>query len=274
MIVPNFLIVGGQKCGTSWLHSMLAQHPQTFMSKRKELFYFSKSNKFNDFHTYLKNFDVPRYKKIVGESSTSYLWTYDPESPFKGGLKNKNITSTISEYLGEDVKIVISVRHPIGRAISAFYHHYRMDRVNDQSCLSDYIHNYGIIEYGFFSRHIENWEKELGQEQIYVAWFEDIRSQPLDMLLAINKYLDLKDFEYENSKSKKNAGFGLVLTKEGHIKPNKPEDKKFDKFPVVTQKDLDLLMDIYKDEIANMQKKYPNRCADWHNVTIENVVKL
>jgi hypothetical protein len=39
MVLPNFLIVGAQKAGTTSLHTILAAHPDTNMSEVKEVNY-------------------------------------------------------------------------------------------------------------------------------------------------------------------------------------------------------------------------------------------
>jgi hypothetical protein len=46
LILPNFLIVGAQKCGTTSLHDILSQHPQANMSKVKEINFFTLKEKY------------------------------------------------------------------------------------------------------------------------------------------------------------------------------------------------------------------------------------
>ena len=42
---PNFLIIGAQKAGTTWLHRMLNQHPDIFFPEQKELHHFSNQDR-------------------------------------------------------------------------------------------------------------------------------------------------------------------------------------------------------------------------------------
>lgn len=42
-MLPTFIGLGAQRAGTTWLYSCLAEHPEVFMSRKKELYYFSKN---------------------------------------------------------------------------------------------------------------------------------------------------------------------------------------------------------------------------------------
>ena len=41
---PDFLVIGGQKCGTTWLQDNLEQHPQIWLPPTKEVHYFDRGN--------------------------------------------------------------------------------------------------------------------------------------------------------------------------------------------------------------------------------------
>ena len=123
--LPNFLIVGAAKCGTSSLHKYLDQHPDIFMSKVKEPRFISSQvtpfplNGPGDHKVeawYVKNYDA--YAKlfegaegypVVGESSADTLYFY------------KGTIPVIKQYLG-DPKIIIMLRNPVKRTFSAYQH--------------------------------------------------------------------------------------------------------------------------------------------------------
>jgi len=89
--VPDFFIVGQAKSGTSALYEMLRRHPQIFMPRAKEPWYFSRNNpqpqtpgeksieftgkKPMSFDEYAALFADARPDQRVGEASTSYLWS-------------------------------------------------------------------------------------------------------------------------------------------------------------------------------------------------------
>jgi len=120
--LPNFLIVGAAKCGTSSLHNYLNQHPDIFMPlynkegvKVKEPRFLIKDLVEHRLHNgvwsleeYQSLFADVKGAKLVGESTVLYLYYYEH------AIKN------IKRYLGEDVKIIIMLRNPIERAYSAY----------------------------------------------------------------------------------------------------------------------------------------------------------
>ena len=123
--LPNLLIVGAAKCGTSSLHKYLNQHPDIFMSKVKEpRFISSQVTPFplngpgdqkveawyvKNYDDYLKLFEGSEGYRVVGESSADTLYFYKGTIPI------------IKQYLG-DPKIIIMLRDPVKRAFSAYQH--------------------------------------------------------------------------------------------------------------------------------------------------------
>jgi hypothetical protein len=89
--MPDFFIVGHAKCGTTALYEMLREHPQIFMPKFKEPWYFSRhnpqdvpasrrtvavtGNKPMSQEEYLTLFADALPGQRTGEASTSYLWS-------------------------------------------------------------------------------------------------------------------------------------------------------------------------------------------------------
>lgn len=122
--LPNFLIVGAAKSGTSSLHNYLNQHPEVFMPsynsegmKVKEPRFLIKDLVQHRLHNgiwtleeYQDLFSDVKNEKSIGESTVLYLYYY------KDAIKN------IQRYLGREVKIIIMLRNPIDRAYSAFQH--------------------------------------------------------------------------------------------------------------------------------------------------------
>ncbi|MBU2919810.1 sulfotransferase domain-containing protein [Winogradskyella psychrotolerans] len=113
----DFFIIGGQKCGTTALHSFLINHPQIKGgSKQKELDFFAYEKLFNKgLSNYHSKFNKNIKEKILLkktfflDSSPSYLLDENPE-----------ITSSrIYEYNAKG-KVIVLVRNPIERSFSAF----------------------------------------------------------------------------------------------------------------------------------------------------------
>ena len=119
--LPNLLIVGAAKCGTTSLHNYLKQHPDIFMSEHKEPHFLINSeigkdrihkavNVLGDYENLFKTELVYKYK---GESSVMYLAF--PEFSIKN----------IKKYLDPNVKIIIMLRNPVERAFAGYLHNIR-----------------------------------------------------------------------------------------------------------------------------------------------------
>jgi hypothetical protein len=119
--LPNFLIVGASRCGTTSLYHYLKEHPNIFMSSIKEpsfiLSQFSKVPKngigddrqdyIDNFDDYCRLFERAGDRKAIGEASSHNLYHYEKAIP------------TIRKFLG-DPKIIIAIRNPVEKAYSAY----------------------------------------------------------------------------------------------------------------------------------------------------------
>jgi hypothetical protein len=122
MILPNFLVIGAAKSGTTALYRYLKQHPDIYMSPRKEPHFFSYNEitkntegpddyitkAITDFHEYQRLFTNVKNEIAIGEASPTYI--YIPGTAEK-------ILSIIP-----NTKIIAILRHPADRAFSAYMH--------------------------------------------------------------------------------------------------------------------------------------------------------
>ncbi|MFV0593455.1 MAG: sulfotransferase family protein [Draconibacterium sp.] len=129
--LPNFLIVGASKSGTSSLYHYLKQHPDIYLSeKQKEGRYFSQMKDcfkgpgdkvvagtvINSLERYSALFEGYNGQEAIGDISPEYLYFYEKAIPL------------IRSTLGSDVRIIIILRNPVDRAFSAYTHFVRDKR--------------------------------------------------------------------------------------------------------------------------------------------------
>lgn len=107
MSLPNLIIPGAGKSGTTTLHDALAQHPRVFMSSKKEPHYFSHPPSAERWTRYVALFEGSESHPVRGESSTSYLSI--PEAPVR-----------IAEVLGSP-RILVILRNPVDRFASHYF---------------------------------------------------------------------------------------------------------------------------------------------------------
>ena len=116
--LPDFIIVGAARSGTTSLYYYLSQHPQIFLPDRKEPQFLSYrgqgiqyDNVVKDLDEYVDIFKASGEKQVIGEASTSYLYMYD------------STIDSIKEIYGErfkDLKIIMLLRDPVKRAYSHY----------------------------------------------------------------------------------------------------------------------------------------------------------
>jgi hypothetical protein len=115
-MLPNLIVIGAQKCGTTALHEYLDLHPQVAMSRPKELDFFVEQHNWGRGRGwYERHFaaDAP----VRGESSPSY--TNYPE--FRGVAER-------AAELVPDAKLVYLVRDPLDRIVSHYLHNRALGR--------------------------------------------------------------------------------------------------------------------------------------------------
>ena len=129
MALPNLLIVGAAKSGTTSLHNYLNQHPDIFMCSPKEPHFLINKEigkqriqkGIIDLKDYESLFGEKAHLKYRGESSVMYLSF--PEIAIKN----------IKHYLDDDIKIIIMLRNPVERAYSGYQHVKRYNMMENLS---------------------------------------------------------------------------------------------------------------------------------------------
>lgn len=198
--LPDFLIVGAWKAGTSSLYSMLNQHSRIYLHPKKELHFFDVDRDYEDgVNFYASYFRDTGTAKAVGEATPAYL--FDPAVPGR-----------IVETLGREVKIIAMLRNPVDRAFSQ----YRMlvnrgleKRTPDEIftfCIKRF-QSQGItfekeasyLDRGLYSRQIENYFRVFPRKQVRLFLFEDdFLKDPESMIREIQDFLEV-DFENLNT---------------------------------------------------------------------------
>jgi hypothetical protein len=194
---PTFLIIGAQKCGTTWLHQHLRQHPGVFMPAEKELEFFSYQGHLADpgFPAYLEHFPEAGQAHAVGEATASYFWTNTNSN--WGGLPQgfqTEIPKTVQQHLGHELKLIVTLRNPVDRAVSAYLHYLAMGEITLDTKFEEAMTYGGIVDMGFYARHLRNWLEYYPLKQIKVLIMEsDIRARPVETLLDICRFLGVSE---------------------------------------------------------------------------------
>lgn len=103
-VLPNFMVIGAPKCGTTTLCDQLGSHPDVFMSDPKEPHYFGRTDPALTWDRYLALFARARNERAIGEGSTSYT---RPDI-------NRAAAEAIKSVM-PDGKLIYMVRDPVRR---------------------------------------------------------------------------------------------------------------------------------------------------------------
>ena len=282
--LPNFLIVGAAKSGTSSLHNYLNQHPNIFMPafknniKVKEPRFLVKDslyervNHIDNFQEY-KNLFANASEKAIGEASVFYLFFY------------QEAISNIKKYLGNDVRIIIILRNPIERALSAYNH---VSRTSSEDLTfedaikiekSRYINDKKItpmINYksmGLYSKMVKAYLDNFNLVKIIM--FEDFKKNPSKSVrecfefLKVNKNIKINVSQRVNSGGKKwlNSRYKWIYNSKKHfLKPLKylvPFNKRaklnawfFNKFTIenkhISKDNRNYLINYFKEDVNKL----------------------
>jgi alginate O-acetyltransferase complex protein AlgJ len=120
---PDYLIVGGMKCGTTILNDFISGHPNVCAAKEKEIHYFSLHYDKGE-AWYADFFSAVPDDKVTGEASPTYL------DMTNGATMPKLIGTTLP-----GVRIIAIVKDPVDRAISHFFHLKNINKLPAFQCL-------------------------------------------------------------------------------------------------------------------------------------------
>lgn len=212
--LPDFLIIGAPKSGTTSLYRYLATHPDVYMSPVKEPRYFAfpdrrpryrgvAGRRFNRevvwrLDAYQRLFEGRHGERAAGEASATYLWA--PEAPV-----------TIRRIV-PDARLIAILRDPAKRAHSHFCHNRRLGRepladlraaldAESDRIASGWNPNVHYRARGLYGEQLERYLSVFPREQLLVFLHEDLLTRPAEVLAGICRFLDVDHtFPFDTSR--------------------------------------------------------------------------
>ncbi len=226
---PNFLIIGAPRSGTTALYEGLAQHPEIFMSPRKEPWFAGftddpgpwrgprDAQPVRSWEEYESLFAGAEGAKAIGEASTLYLAA--PPAPTR-----------ISESL-PDVRLIAILRNPVDRAYSNFLEHVQEGREGEldfaralaaepQRMRRRWAPSWAYAGLGFYAAQLARYFAEFPRERMLVLLYDDLKDRPglystIFGFLGVDRTLvpSLPPRTNENSGIPKNRLLHAILTR-------------------------------------------------------------
>jgi hypothetical protein len=161
--VPNFVYIGPDKAGSSWLHEVLVSHPEVYMTPAKDLYFFDRYYD-RGLDWYLSQFGAARDEhRVVGEVCQDYL--FDPQVP-----------SRMVETIGRP-KVMVTLRDPADRAFSSYLYMLKQGQ-RPGTFLEALESRPELIQHGRYATGLARFCEALGHDRIHVAVFDDLVADP------------------------------------------------------------------------------------------------
>ena len=204
VVDPNFLVIGAQKCATSWLKHNIEQHPDVLTPVKDELHFFSnRTNYSKGIEWYRSQFIGYSGQIAIGESTPNYFWTSEDAREIKKYDLNRDIPKLVKKQY-PNIKLILSLRNPVERALSAYYHHIRKGRVHPNSRILDVGDRYGIISMGFYDIHLKKWFECFDPDSFLILIFEEnIAANHEETLKKVYEFIGVNSFFKPKEASKK-----------------------------------------------------------------------
>ena len=181
MKLPDFLIIGAMKAGTTTLWSDLRMHPAISMDA-KEPGCLCDDEVLNPegMEKYASFFARSEPGQLCGDASTSYA-----KRPSFEGVAERAL-----RVLGEEIKAIYLVREPVSRAVSQHYHIHFWDNTPPPlpECRTlDPL----LIEYSRYAMQLEPWIEAFGRERVRVVVFEEYVEDRCGTVAELHDFLGL-----------------------------------------------------------------------------------
>jgi Sulfotransferase domain len=204
---PDFLVIGAQRAGTTWLHQALSQHPALWLTPVKELHYFDKLHRTR---TWLdpyerrrvrpKKLDLWHLRYLLGQRSDKWYARLFHAAQMEGRLAGESTPSYAVlddeglrhiRSINSKVKLIFVMRDPVDRAWSAATNAYRKGRITGLSVHEtvDWAHSRNVTQRSMYLDTIRRVESIFSPEQLHCGFFDDLRDRPDQFVAEVLSFL-------------------------------------------------------------------------------------
>lgn len=207
--LPDFLIIGGQRCGTTSLYNYIVAHPEVVPPSKKEIHYFDLYYG-RGIDWYRSHFPITlgrstlRRSFVTGEASPYYV--FHPHAP-------RRIAEAVP-----DVQLILILRNPVERAYSQYQHSVRggyetlkfeealdmeeerllgeMERMLLDESYSSYNHrHFSYLSRGIYVEQIRDLLEYFSRRQLLILENGDLLRDPAEVLMRTFRFLNLSEWE-------------------------------------------------------------------------------
>jgi Sulfotransferase domain len=198
--LPNLIIIGSPKCGTTSLYYYLGLHPEIFMSREKELnFFIAEMNWHRGLDWYQAQFETSRPVGVWGEASPGY--THHPV--FQGVPQRMH-------SVVPGARLIQIVRDPMKRLLSHYFHQLRLGNIEAGRFDDGY-----IVMPSLQCLQLELYLQYYKQEQILVLSQEELERNRAKTLRRVFRFLEV-DESFESPKFSRILNESAAMNSRGY----------------------------------------------------------
>jgi hypothetical protein len=207
--LPNYLIIGAQKCGTTSLYHELSRHPQVAPAFRKEPHFFDDAWHRGE-SWYRANFARARAHRITGEASPHYL--FSPEAPAR------------VRQMVPEAKLIVMLRNPVDRAWSHYHHERRRgyEALSFEAAIAAepqrlaqggqyHRRHHAYVHRGEYAGQLQGWLAHFPREQMLVIRSEDYRADAPAVYSQVLAFLGLPALELASRRERNVGSYRQVM---------------------------------------------------------------
>lgn len=195
--LPEFIIIGASKSGTTTLWQYLRRHPDVYLAEPKEPEFFSKDDRFAlGLDSYKALFAPALEGQRCGEASTTYTrWPHFADVPAR-----------MAEVV-PDAKLIYIMRHPVDRTYSNYRHRMRLDvpRWSFEEALDA---DPMFVDTSMYMLQIQKYLEYFPRESLLCLLLEDLVREPNTVLAQVQHHIgvEMKDLVTEGAIASNTSG--------------------------------------------------------------------
>ena len=213
-ILPDYIIIGAQRCGTTSLYNYINKHPNVLPAFRKEVHFFDNSFR-NGLNWYKAHFSPKWYQQYL-ERKNNQSYITGEASPYY--LFNPHVPERVSKTLS-DIKKIVILRNPIDRAYSHYHHEVNIGaeklsfddalkreqenikqetlKLTSDPTTKNFFHqHFTYLSKGVYINQLLTWGKFFNLDSILIIDLENLRADPQKTMLMVTRFLNLSDFQF------------------------------------------------------------------------------
>lgn len=229
-LLPDFIIIGGQRCGSTSLYSYISGHPRVEPSLKKEVHFFDLDFDLGE-RWYRSHFPL-RPKATIQRELLGRRFISGEATPYY--MFHPAVPSRIARVV-PDARLIAVLRNPVDRAISHYHHEVRKRReflpieaalaaeegrlagakerllAGGNDTYSFNHHRYSYKARGRYAEQLQRWLKHFPAEQLLVLRSEDLYEDPAQTLGDVFDFLQLPGWMPDRFKAHGSRSYPAAL---------------------------------------------------------------